>query len=169
MLQADAFTNSIFGGNPAAVCLLEAADLPLHDDVRQSIAAELNLSETAFAELLPDKKRPDSSDAANLATAGCSFPSCRNRPVFLRSCSCYPTPFTRSSFHKDRQVPACPGVSGVSTALLQSVQYRSSLNTGWSWPSPAKLQPAGNICCAGSPPCKRCLSAAMPRWLPQLR
>ena len=41
----DAFTGSLFGGNPAGVCLL--ADW-LPDGVLQSIAAENNLAETAF-------------------------------------------------------------------------------------------------------------------------
>jgi PhzF family phenazine biosynthesis protein len=47
----DAFTTTAFRGNPAAVCLLDAPA-----DVRwmQSVAAELNLSETAFAVLRPD-------------------------------------------------------------------------------------------------------------------
>jgi len=45
LYQVDAFTGALFSGNPAAVCLLE--DWP--DDVLlQSIAAENNLSETAF-------------------------------------------------------------------------------------------------------------------------
>ncbi|MEI9862998.1 MAG: PhzF family phenazine biosynthesis isomerase [Limisphaerales bacterium] len=43
--QVDAFTSSVFGGNPAAVCLLEAW---LPDATLQNIAAEKNLSETAF-------------------------------------------------------------------------------------------------------------------------
>ncbi|MGB0839693.1 MAG: PhzF family phenazine biosynthesis protein [Chitinophagales bacterium] len=43
--QVDAFTNKVFGGNPAAVCPLEAW---LPDEVMQKIAAENNLSETAF-------------------------------------------------------------------------------------------------------------------------
>lgn len=43
--QVDAFTNKVFGGNPAVVCPLEAW---LADDVLQSIAAENNLPETAF-------------------------------------------------------------------------------------------------------------------------
>lgn len=42
----DAFTDRVFAGNPAAV-LLPAAPLP--DGLMQSIAAENNLSETAFA------------------------------------------------------------------------------------------------------------------------
>ena len=43
--QVDAFTDSVFAGNPAAVCPLDAW---LHDDMLQAIAAENNLSETAF-------------------------------------------------------------------------------------------------------------------------
>lgn len=43
--QADAFTNTLFGGNPAAVCPL-AEWLP--DETMQKIAIENNLAETAF-------------------------------------------------------------------------------------------------------------------------
>src|SRR5438105_5282004 len=43
--QVDAFTASVFKGNPAAVCPLERW---LDDLKLQSIAAENNLSETAF-------------------------------------------------------------------------------------------------------------------------
>jgi PhzF family phenazine biosynthesis protein len=43
--QIDAFTGSLFSGNPAGVCLLTDW---LPDAVLQSIAAENNLSETAF-------------------------------------------------------------------------------------------------------------------------
>ena len=42
----DAFTDRLFSGNPAAVCLPET---PLPDTLMQSIAIENNLSETAFA------------------------------------------------------------------------------------------------------------------------
>ena len=41
----DAFTNKPFSGNPAAVCLLDD-DLP--DSLKQSIAAEMNISETCY-------------------------------------------------------------------------------------------------------------------------
>lgn len=41
----DAFTSEPFRGNPAAVCLSSS---PLNDDEMQKIAAEFNLSETAF-------------------------------------------------------------------------------------------------------------------------
>jgi PhzF family phenazine biosynthesis protein len=43
--QIDAFTSHVFGGNPAAVCPLERW---LDDATLQAIAAENNLSETAF-------------------------------------------------------------------------------------------------------------------------
>ena len=43
--QIDAFTDHVFGGNPAAVCPLESW---LPDEFMQHIAMENNLSETAF-------------------------------------------------------------------------------------------------------------------------
>jgi PhzF family phenazine biosynthesis protein len=43
--QVDAFTDQPFSGNPAAVCLLDA---PRDDSWLQAVAAEMNLSETAF-------------------------------------------------------------------------------------------------------------------------
>ena len=43
--QVDAFTDRPFAGNPAAVCPLQA---PIPDALMQDIAAENNLSETAF-------------------------------------------------------------------------------------------------------------------------
>jgi PhzF family phenazine biosynthesis protein len=45
LLQVDAFTDRPFGGNPAAVCLLGAA---ADAGWMQDVAAEMNLSETAF-------------------------------------------------------------------------------------------------------------------------
>ncbi|MCG7917884.1 MAG: PhzF family phenazine biosynthesis protein, partial [Candidatus Thiodiazotropha taylori] len=44
----DAFTHQPFKGNPAAVCLL---DQPVDTAWMQSVASEINLSDTAF--LLP--------------------------------------------------------------------------------------------------------------------
>ncbi|PCJ17555.1 MAG: isomerase [SAR86 cluster bacterium] len=43
--QIDAFANKVFEGNPAAICPLQEW---LPDDVMQALAAENNLSETAF-------------------------------------------------------------------------------------------------------------------------
>ena len=53
LYQLDAFTQRLFGGNPAAVVLLDAW---LPDGVLAAIAAENNLAETAF--VIP---RPDAS------------------------------------------------------------------------------------------------------------
>jgi PhzF family phenazine biosynthesis protein len=54
LYQVDAFTDHLFGGNPAAVCLLDEA----RDEAwMQAMAAEMNLSETAY--LVP---RPDGYD-----------------------------------------------------------------------------------------------------------
>lgn len=48
----DAFTDELFKGNPAGVCVL---DLPIADNVMQKIAFENNLAETAF--VIKDKDR----------------------------------------------------------------------------------------------------------------
>ncbi len=47
LFQVDAFTSEPFGGNPAAVCLLEGDRA---DSWLQQVAAEMNLSETAFVQ-----------------------------------------------------------------------------------------------------------------------
>jgi|GEM_PF-1483358 len=78
----DAFTNKLFGGNPAGVCLPESWP---SDSVMQNIAAENNLSETAF--LVKQKSgnyglrwftptlEVDLCDHATLAGAECDFVS----------------------------------------------------------------------------------------------
>lgn len=48
----DAFTDKPFAGNPAAVCLLDSGTWPDETWMRR-VAAEMNLSETAFAHPLP--------------------------------------------------------------------------------------------------------------------
>ena len=48
--QVDAFTSKVFAGNPAAVCILDSW---IDDTVLQAIAAENNLSETAY--LVPNE------------------------------------------------------------------------------------------------------------------
>jgi PhzF family phenazine biosynthesis protein len=49
LFQVDAFTEQRFGGNPAGVCLVEGE---VDDAWMQSVAAEMNVSETAF--LVPE-------------------------------------------------------------------------------------------------------------------
>lgn len=50
IFQIDAFTDKVFHGNPAAICLLKTW---LNDELLQAIAVENNLSETAF--IIEDK------------------------------------------------------------------------------------------------------------------
>src|SRR4051812_16047473 len=45
IIQVDAFTDRPFAGNPAAVCVMEQAR---DEEWMQHVAAEMNLSETAF-------------------------------------------------------------------------------------------------------------------------
>ena len=49
--QVDAFTSQRFCGNPAAVCLIPKG-ASISDDQMQKIAAENNLAETAYLELV---------------------------------------------------------------------------------------------------------------------
>jgi len=51
IFQVDAFTDRPFAGNPAAVCILLE---PRDDTWHQDVAAEMNLSETAFLTKRPD-------------------------------------------------------------------------------------------------------------------
>ena len=71
----DAFTDHPFGGNPAAICWLESEK---ETTWMQSVAAEMNLSETAFVRKVPDgyelrwftpKMEVDLCGHATLATA----------------------------------------------------------------------------------------------------
>jgi len=48
LFQIDAFTDAPFSGNPAAVCLLDGANVD--DTWMQRVATEMNLSETAFVD-----------------------------------------------------------------------------------------------------------------------
>jgi predicted PhzF superfamily epimerase YddE/YHI9 len=54
LFGVDAFADEVFGGNPAAVCLLGG---PAEPGWMQAVAAEMNLSETAFVEPAPDGYR----------------------------------------------------------------------------------------------------------------
>ena len=51
VVQVDAFTDRPFAGNPAAVCILPS---PANEEWMKNVAAEMNLSETAFLHPLAD-------------------------------------------------------------------------------------------------------------------
>ena len=55
----DAFTDRPFAGNPAAVCLLDEADTWPDETWMQQVAAEMHLSETAFAHPLTESADAD--------------------------------------------------------------------------------------------------------------
>ncbi len=57
--QVDAFTDKSFGGNPAAVCLLKER---ISNETMKNIAAEMNLSETAFVRPLRDEPFQESAE-----------------------------------------------------------------------------------------------------------
>ncbi len=72
----DAFTDELFKGNPAAVCVM---DNRISDELMQNIAKENNLSETAFAIKVGDRYRlrwftpKNEIDFCGHATLGTSF------------------------------------------------------------------------------------------------
>jgi PhzF family phenazine biosynthesis protein len=68
LLHVDAFTGHAFAGNPAAVCLLPPSS---SDAWKQSLAAEMNLSETAFVERLDGTAR--ASNKADGIAPDCIF------------------------------------------------------------------------------------------------
>ncbi len=96
LFQVDAFTEVPFAGNPAAVCLL---DEPLSENRMQAVAAEMNLSETAFVQRLDDVAWRDAQRLqlrwftplvevdlcghATLATAAVLFDELGSRPDVL--------------------------------------------------------------------------------------
>ncbi len=65
LYQIDAFTDKLFGGNPAAVIPLEEW---LEDDLMQKIAMENNLSETVF--FVPSKNASNVYSNEGDLTAG---------------------------------------------------------------------------------------------------
>src|SRR5437773_11890981 len=75
IVQVDAFTSTPFAGNPAAVCVLPA---PRDERWMQSVAQEMNLSETAF--LHPGRRVPPP-----LVYAGCGSGPVRPRDARERA------------------------------------------------------------------------------------
>ncbi|MCL4139122.1 UNVERIFIED_CONTAM: hypothetical protein GTU68_050501, partial [Idotea baltica] len=89
LYQVDAFSEKAFGGNPAAVCVL---DKWISDDLMQNIAAEINLSETAFFVKEEDdeeaviKTRPDFTKLARLDLRGVIITAKGNDVDFVSRC-----------------------------------------------------------------------------------
>ena len=68
IVQVDAFADRPFAGNPAAVCVLDA---PREPGWMQSVATEMNLSETAFLE-----RQDDGGYALRWFTPACEVDLC---------------------------------------------------------------------------------------------
>jgi Phenazine biosynthesis-like protein len=71
-MQVDAFTTVPFGGNPAAVVLVPPLT-KLDDAIRQQIAMEMNLAETAFLEPLTDAGEPCAASETPLFRSASRF------------------------------------------------------------------------------------------------
>ena len=92
LYQVDAFTNEAFRGNPAAVCVM---DSPAPKNWMQSLAAEMNLSETAFVHPASDGQfglrwfTPEAEVAlcghATLATAHVLFSQGHQHPLHFQT------------------------------------------------------------------------------------
>ncbi len=112
----DAFSGGGIGsGNPAAVCLLPAAALPVTDQVRQSIAAEMNQAETAFVEPLHGNG-PGALTAAEAAVhgaAGTSGMDGSGLDAFRTS-----TSFRLRWFTPTVEMPLCGHATLASAAVL---------------------------------------------------
>ena len=71
LVQIDAFSKTVFGGNPAAVMPLDSW---LDDDILQAMAVENNLSETAY--YLPAEGDPDADFELRWFTLGAEVAMC---------------------------------------------------------------------------------------------
>jgi PhzF family phenazine biosynthesis protein len=89
----DAFTDRPFAGNPAAVCLLDADTWP-DEAWMQQVAAELHLSETAFAHPLPAGTQDDADWALRWFT-----------PEVETNLCGHATLATAHAMHRDRGTP----------------------------------------------------------------
>lgn len=95
----DAFTDTVFKGNPAAICVL---DQWLPDNLMQSITKENNLSETAFT--VKNGENYDlrwftpggEIDLCGHATLACAYELLRARKR------------KRCFFYYERQIDGCP-------------------------------------------------------------
>ena len=93
------------GGNPAAVCLLEK---DISDTTKQKIAAEMNLSETAF--VIPSKLVPD-AESGNIKVNDTSLKS--RRDLFQTM-----SRFSLRWFTPTSEVPLCGHATLASAVVL---------------------------------------------------
>lgn len=100
----DAFTDRPFAGNPAAVCLLDSESWP-DEDWMQRLAAEMRLSETAFA--LPSPGNPDADWGLRWFTPAAEVNLCGHATLA-----------TAHALHTDRGTPGTVRFSSRSGVLV---------------------------------------------------
>ncbi|VAX24156.1 Phenazine biosynthesis protein PhzF like [hydrothermal vent metagenome] len=133
----DAFTSKPFSGNPAAVCLLTES---VTDDWMQSVAMEMNLSETAFVEKVNDgeynlrwftpKVEVDLCGHATLASAHILWETgeCRADRIIFNTKSGQLTA-VRSDGHIELDFPQVqPEPASAPTGLLEGLGVKESVN-----------------------------------------
>jgi PhzF family phenazine biosynthesis protein len=101
----DAFTDRPFAGNPAAVCLLDEADTWPDETWMQQVAAEMHLSETAFAHPLTES--PDADWALRWFT-----------PEVETNLCGHATLATAHAMHRDRGTPGTVRFMSLSGVLV---------------------------------------------------
>jgi PhzF family phenazine biosynthesis protein len=123
LVVVDAFTDQPFSGNPAAVCRLEA---PASEGWMQAVAAEMNLSETAFVVGRPDGDRDlrwftpttevDLCGHATLATASVLGGGRFHTRSGVLTCAVADDGWVAMDFPADPPTP-CPAPAGLLEAL----------------------------------------------------
>jgi PhzF family phenazine biosynthesis protein len=109
----DAFTDRPFAGNPAAVCLLGATTWP-DEAWMQQVAAEMHLSETAFA--LPLPQPADADWALRWFT-----------PAVETNLCGHATLATAHALHSDRGIPGTVRFSSRSGVLVAHTQQDGTI------------------------------------------
>jgi PhzF family phenazine biosynthesis protein len=126
----DAFTADPFAGNPAAVCLLDPAEWP-GEAWMQRVAAELNLSETAFA--LPLRDNPEADWALRWFTPAAETNLCGHATLA-----------TAHAMHADRGTPGTVRFSSLSGVLITHTHPDGTITLDFPVAVPAECAaPAG--------------------------
>ena len=133
--QVDAFTERRFAGNPAAVCVLSE---PADERWMQDVAAEMNLSETAFARRLA--RRLEIQPALVHSRE-------RSRSLRSRHARDGPCPLGRR--------PSSSRRAGALRDAQRPLDRPAAVPTESSWISPPSRSPSRSLIRASSPSCNR--------------
>ena len=132
----DAFTDRPFAGNPAAVCLLDADTWP-EEGWMQQVAAELHLSETAFAHPLPPGSDADADWALRWFTPEVESKLCGHATLA-----------TAHAMHRDRGTPGTVRFVSRSGVLVAHTAEDGTITL--DFPAAPATQPGGASDAGGS-------------------